>query len=416
MTQAGTSIAEHTLDLVALRAQFPVLSRTVHGKPLASLDNAATKHKPQCVIDAELDFYTRYNANVHRGMHELSREATVAYEHARSVCRGFLNAADEREIVFTSGVTDALNLVAYSYARHALKPGDRVLLTQMEHHSNIVPWQLIAGETGAEVVAAPVTDSGEIDLAAYADLLDERVKIVSMVAASNALGTVNPIAQMLEMARGVGAVTVVDAAQAAAAFPLDVRTLDCDFLGFTGHKLYGPTGIGVLYGKYALLQSMPPFKGGGEMIKSVSFGGSTFADAPTRFEAGTPNIAGAIGLAAAINWYSALDLNAVRAHEADLAEYGQKRLSEIPGIRLIGTAAHKLPIFSFVVDWAHAYDIGPVLDRQGVAVRTGHHCTEPLMARFGVPATVRASCAAYTTREEIDQLVAALHKVHTMLA
>jgi cysteine desulfurase / selenocysteine lyase len=411
-----TPTTKQGLDLVTLRAQFPVLSRTVHGKPLASLDNAATKHKPQAVIDAELDFYSRYNANVHRGMHELSREATEAYESARVLSQRFLNASDQREIVFTSGVTDALNLVAYSFARHTLKPGDRILLTQMEHHSNIVPWQLIAEEKCAQVIAAPVTDSGEIDLEAFEQLLDERVKIVSMVAASNALGTVNPIARMIEMAKAVGATTVVDAAQAAAAFPIDVRALGCDFLGFTGHKLYGPTGIGVLFGRFDLLQSMPPFKGGGEMIRSVSFERTTYADAPTRFEAGTPNIAGAIGLAAAIEWFTNLDRHAVMAHEQDLAQYGQQRLAEIPGIRLIGTAPAKLPIFSFVVDWAHAYDIGPILDRQGVAVRTGHHCTEPLMARFGVPATVRASCAAYTTREEIDQLVAALHKARSMLA
>lgn len=404
------------LDLAALRAQFPVLSRTVHGKPLASLDNAATKHKPQAVIDAELDFYARYNANVHRGMHELSREATEGYENARATCQRFLNAEDHREIVFTSGVTDALNLVAYSFARSTLRPGDRILLTQMEHHSNIVPWQLIAQEKGAQVIAAPVTDSGELDLDAYRSLLDERVKIVSMVAASNALGTVNPVLEMIELARAAGAISVVDAAQAAAAFPIDVRALGCDFLGFTGHKLYGPTGIGVLYGRFDLLQAMPPFKGGGEMIRSVSFERSTFADAPTRFEAGTPNIAGAIGLGAAIDWFTALDRQSIMAHEQDLASYGQQRLSEIPGIRLIGTAPTKLPIFSFVVDWAHAYDIGPILDRQGVAVRTGHHCTEPLMARFGVPATVRASCAAYTSRGEIDQLVAALHKAHAMLA
>lgn len=407
---------ETAFDVEALRAQFPVLARSVHGKPLVYLDNAATKHKPRCVIDAVARFYEHSNANVHRGMHALSMEATAGYEGAREACRRFVNAADSSEIVFTSGVTEALNLVACSYARSVLKPGDRVLLTEMEHHSNIVPWQLVAAERGAEVIAAPVSDTGEIDLSAFESLLDERVKIASMVAVSNTLGTVNPVAAMIAMAKRVGAVTVVDAAQAASSHAIDVRQLGCDFLGFTGHKLYGPTGIGALYGRKELLSSMPPFKGGGEMIKSVSFAGSTYADPPMRFEAGTPNIAGAIGLAKAIEWFNAIDREALAVHERDLAEYGQARLAEIDGLRLIGTAPGKAPVFSFVVDWAHAYDVGPVLDHRGVAVRTGHHCTQPLMDRFGVPATVRASCAAYTTRAEIDALVEAINGARRLLA
>ncbi len=414
MMQAEPNISP--LDIDAIRAQFPILRRTVHGKPLVYLDNAATKHKPQCVIDAIAGFYGHSNANVHRGLHELSREATQGYESARETCRRFLNAADAAEIVLTSGVTESINLVAQSYGASVLGKGDRVLLTEMEHHSNIVPWQLIAERTGAQVIAAPVTDAGEIDLEVYEALLDERVKIVSMVAVSNTLGTINPVAEMIAMAKRVGAATVVDAAQAAAVHEIDVRAWECDFLGFTGHKLYGPTGIGVLYGRRELLEVMGPFKGGGEMIDSVSFAGTTFAKPPMRFEAGTPNIAGAIGLGAAIDWYTSLDLDAVRAHERDLAEYGHARLAEVGGLRLMGTAQQKAPVFSFTLDWAHAYDVGPVLDHRGVAVRTGHHCTQPLMERFGVSASVRASCAAYTTRSEIDTLVEALGRARELLA
>ena len=402
-------------DVDTLRAEFPNLSRHVHGKPLVYLDNAATKHKPQPVIDAIDAFYRSGNSNVHRGMHALSEEAPAAFEEARSSCAAFIGAADPREIVFTAGATDALNLVAHSLGGMTLKPGDRVLLTEMEHHSNIVPWQLIAERCGAEVIAAPVTDAGELDLVAYEGLLDERVKIASMVAVSNTLGTVNPVPEMVRLAKNVGAATVIDATQAATVHPIDVAQIGCDFLTFTGHKLFGPTGVGVLWGRRELLNTMPPYKGGGEMITSVKLTGSTYAEAPMRFEAGTPNIAGAVGLGAAIEWFTRQDRDAMRAHERSLAQHGRERLAEVEGLRVLGESPTKAPIFSFVVDWAHPYDIGPILDRRGIAVRTGHHCTEPLMDRFGVPASVRASCAAYTTHAEIDALIDGLKKAKDML-
>ncbi|MEM1108973.1 MAG: SufS family cysteine desulfurase [Planctomycetota bacterium] len=403
-------------DVQSLRAEFPILGRQVHGKPLVYLDNAATKQKPQVVIDAIETYYRNANSNVHRGLHLLSEEATQQYEAARASCAKFLGGVDTREIVFTGGATDALNLVAHSYGTANLGPGDRVVVTEMEHHSNIVPWQIVTERCGAEVIPAPVTDDGEVDLDAYKSLLDERVKIVAMVAVSNTLGTVNPVAEMVRLAKEVGAATVVDATQAVTAHAVDANGLGCDFLAFTGHKLFGPTGIGVLWGRKELLETMPPYRGGGDMIDSVKFTGSTYAAPPMRFEAGTPNIAGAIGLGVAIEWFMSQDREAMWAHEHSLAEYGQAKLAEIDGLRPIGTSPSKIPIFSFVVDWAHAYDVGPVLDRRGVAVRTGHHCTEPLMDRYGVPATVRASCAAYTTHKEIDTLVEALGRAKELLA
>ncbi|MEM6393630.1 MAG: SufS family cysteine desulfurase [Planctomycetota bacterium] len=416
VTPAPETQTRGAFDVESLRAQFPILNRQVHGKPLVYLDNAATKQKPQAVIDAVANYYSTTNANVHRGLHTLAEEATQQYEQARLTAARFIGAPDHREVILTAGATDGLNLVAHTLGPHTLKPGDRVLLTEMEHHSNIVPWQLVAERCGAEVIAAPVTDEGEIDMEAYAALLDERVKIVGMVAVSNTLGTVNPIAEMVRLAKQVGAATVVDATQAVTVQPIDVKELGCDFLAFTGHKLFGPTGIGVVWGRLDLLRELPPFKGGGEMIDSVKFTGSTYAEPPMRFEAGTPNIAGAIGLNAALAWYTAQDREAMHAHEQELAEYGQARLAEVDGLRPIGTAPGKAPIFSFVVDWAHAYDIGPVLDYRGVAVRTGHHCTEPLMDRFGVPATVRASCTAYSTQAEIDVLIDGLKKAKELFA
>ncbi|MBB6429876.1 aminotransferase class V-fold PLP-dependent enzyme [Algisphaera agarilytica] len=403
-------------DVQALRSEFPILQREVHGKPLVYLDNAATKQKPQAVLDALETYYTQTNSNVHRGLHTLSEEATAQYEQARAICARFIGSDNPREIVFTGGATDALNLVAHSYGGATLKPGDRVFVTEMEHHSNIVPWQLVAERCGAEVVPIPVTDDGEIDLDAYRSLLDERGKVVAMVAVSNTLGTVNPVAEMVRLAKEVGAATVVDATQAVTAQTIDVHELGCDFLAFTGHKLYGPTGIGVFWGRMEMLEAMPPYRGGGEMIDSVKFTGSTYAAPPMRFEAGTPNIAGAIGLGVAIEWFTAQDRQAIWAHEHSLAEYGQAKLAEVEGLRMIGTSPTKIPIFSFVLDWAHAYDVGPVLDHRGIAVRTGHHCTEPLMDRFGVPATVRASCAAYTTHQEIGALVEALGRAKELLA
>ncbi|MEM9661060.1 MAG: SufS family cysteine desulfurase [Planctomycetota bacterium] len=416
MTRTTPAHSAASFDVGALRDEFPILASKVHGKPLVYLDNAATKQKPQRVIDAVGSFYASANSNVHRGLHALSEEATAAFENAREVCARFVGSADSREIVFTGGATDALNLVAQSFGGMVLKPGDRVLLTEMEHHSNIVPWQLVAERCGAEVIAAPVTDAGEIDLDAYESMMDDRVKIASMVAVSNTLGTVNPVAGMVKLAKDVGAATVIDATQAATVHPIDIADIGCDFLTFTGHKLFGPTGIGVLWGRRELLNAMPPYRGGGEMITSVRFSGSTYAGAPMRFEAGTPNIAGAVGLGAAIDWFQSQDRLAMHEHEQSLAQYGSSRLSEVDGLRVIGVADGKAPIFSFVLDWAHAYDVGPILDRRGIAVRTGHHCTEPLMARFGVPATVRASCAAYTTHAEIDALVEGLERARQLLA
>ena len=334
----------NSFDVHAFRSEFPILSRAVRDKELIYLDNAATKQKPRDVIDAIRDYYTASNANVHRGMHALSEEATERYEQARAICANFVGCEDPREIVLTSGATDALNLVAQSFGASILRPGDRILLTEMEHHSNIVPWQLVCERTGAEVIAAPVTDRGEIDLEAYESLLDERVKIVSMVAVSNTLGTINPVAEMVALARRFGAATVIDATQAATVHSIDVSQIGCDFLTFTGHKLFGPTGIGVLWGRRELLNSMPPYRGGGEMITSVSFESSTYAEAPMRFEAGTPNIAGAVGLGAAVEWFAGHDREAISAHERSLVEYGHARLSEVEGLRILGESAAKAPI------------------------------------------------------------------------
>lgn len=403
-------------DVTAIRREFPILRRQVHGVPLVYLDNAATKQKPEAVIRAVDEHYREHNANVHRGLHRLSEESTAAFERARKTVARFVNAPSERGCIFTAGVTDALNLVARSWAEDRLGPGDRIVLTQMEHHSNIVPWQMAAERTGAEIVVIPVRDDGSLDMDAAASLIDERVKLLSVVAVSNALGTVNPVAELVAMARAVGAVTVVDAAQAAASVPLDIREIGCDFLAFTGHKVFGPTGIGVLVADPERLDGMRPYRGGGEMIASVSFEGTTYAAAPARFEAGTPNIAGAIGLGAALEWLMAQDRAGIEAHERDLAAYGQERLAGMAGVRAIGTAPGKLPVFSLHLEWGHAYDVGMILDRRGVAVRTGHHCTEPLMRRFGVSATTRASCSLYTTREELDALAEALEHARGMLA
>ncbi len=403
-------------DVQRIRSDFPILSGRVHGKPLVYLDNAATTHKPQQVIDAIVGFYTHDNANVHRGMHELARRATDGYEAARGKVARFVGAPDHRSVVFTSGTTDAVNLVAYAYAEPRLKAGDRIVLTHMEHHSNIVPWQLVAERTGAEIVAAPITDAGELDLEALHALLDERVKIVAAAWVSNTLGTVNDVRRLASLAHGVGAVLLLDGAQALAHVPIDVREVGCDFLALSAHKALGPTGIGALYAKPELLGEMPPFKGGGEMIEQVTFPHTTYAAPPARFEAGTPNIAGAIGFGAALNYLSSVDREGLAAHERELTAYGTRLLGEVEGLRILGNSPTKAPVFSFTLDWAHPYDVAPILDHMGVAVRTGHHCTQPLMDRFGLPATVRASCALYTTREEIDALITALGKAREMLA
>ncbi|WP_305075773.1 cysteine desulfurase [Propionivibrio sp.] len=393
-----------------LRGDFPILERRVHGKPLVYLDNAATSQKPRCVIEREARYYAETNANVHRGIHSLSQEATDAYEGARDEVQRFVNAAKREEIVFVRGTTEAINLVAASFGQR-LKPGDEILITGMEHHSNIVPWQLLCERSGAVLRIASITDAGELNQESFERRLGPHTRIVAITHVSNALGTINPVREMIALAHAHGAVALVDGAQAAPHLPVDVQALDCDFYAFSGHKLYGPTGIGVLYGKAALLESMPPWQGGGDMIRQVTFARSTWNDLPYKFEAGTPNIAGAIGLGAAINYVAGIGLDAIAAHEHALLQHATALAPEVPGLRLIGTAPEKSCILSFVLDDVHAHDVGTILDHEGVAVRTGHHCAMPVMERFGVPATVRASFALYNTAAEVDALFAALVKV-----
>jgi cysteine desulfurase/selenocysteine lyase len=405
------SLAPAAFDVQAIRCDFPILRERVHDKPLVYLDNAATTQKPRRVIDRLNAFYRRENANVHRGVHLLSERATDAYEDARrTVCR-FLNAADPKEIVFVRGTTEAINLVAQSYGRTHVGSGDEIVITTMEHHSNIVPWQIVCEQTGARLRVAPMTDDGDIDLDAYEALLSARTKIVAVVHVSNALGTINPIAEIVRIAHAGGIPVLVDGAQAVAHMPVDVRALDCDFYAFSGHKVFGPTGIGVLYARASLLDAMPPYQGGGDMISAVTFERTLYNVPPYKFEAGTPDIAGAIGLAAALQYVEAIGLDHVRAHEHELLAYGTAALSQVPGLRLTGTAAHKAGILAFVLEGVHPHDIGTILDREGVAIRTGHHCCQPLMDRLGVPATARASLALYNTREEVDALARALDKV-----
>ena len=398
-------------DVERIRKDFPILSQEVHGRPLVYLDNAATTQKPQAVIEALETYYATDNANVHRGVHLLSERATQAYEAARSRIRRFLNAAEDREIVFVRGTTEAINLVAQTYGRRMVGPGDEILITALEHHSNIVPWQMLCEEKGAALRVAPIDDAGEVDLDAYERLLGPRTRLVAIAHCSNALGTVLPIDRMIEAAHRQGVPVLVDGAQAMAHVPVDVQALGCDFYAFSGHKVYGPTGIGALYGKAALLESMPPFQGGGDMIKAVTFEKTVYNDLPYKFEAGTPNIAGAIGLGAALEYLDGLGRDRAAAYEHDLLAYGTERLSAIPGVRLIGTAREKASVLSFVMEGAHAHDVGTILDREGIAVRTGHHCAMPVMTRFGLAATTRASVALYNTREELDALCAGLGKV-----
>ena len=399
-------------DVRRVRADFPILRRTIHGRPLVYLDNAATTQKPQVVLDALARYYTEQNANVHRGVHLLSEIATEAFDGARSKVRTFFNAASDREIVFTRNATESINLVANSYVRPRLQPGDEVLISGMEHHSNIVPWQLVCQERGGRLRVAPIDDSGALIFEEFTKLLTERTRLVSISHMSNALGTINPIEAIIAAAHAAGVPVMVDGSQAAYHMPVDVQALGVDFYAATGHKLYGPTGIGVLYGREALLEAMPPFLGGGDMIASVSFEKSTWNELPFKFEAGTPHIEGAIGLGTAIDYIQSIGLAAIAAHERDLLEYGTARLQAVPGVRLIGTAPNKASILSFLMDSAHPHDIGTIVDREGVAIRTGHHCAQPVMDRFGIPATARASLAMYNTREEIDVLIAALHKVN----
>jgi cysteine desulfurase/selenocysteine lyase len=398
------------LDVGRIRKDFPILSRTVHGKPLVYLDNAATTQKPDSVIKAIESYYRTLNANIHRGVHYLSEAATESYEQVRESVKGFVNASSAREIVFVRGTTEAVNLVAGSFGQANVGQGDEILISGLEHHSNIVPWQILCGRTGAILKVVPITDSGEIRLDEFGKLLNKRTKLVAIAHVSNSLGTVVPVKAAIAMAHERRIPVFVDGAQAVPHLKVDVRDIDADFYAFSGHKMYGPTGIGVLYGKMDLLDSMPPYQGGGDMIKSVSFEKTVYNDIPYKFEAGTPNIAGVLGLGAAIDFLGGFDMKAVGMHEETLLQYATERLSEIEGLRLIGTAGEKAGVVSFVLGDVHPHDIGTILDREGIAVRTGHHCAQPVMTRFGVPATVRASFALYNTREEIDLLVGGLTK------
>jgi cysteine desulfurase / selenocysteine lyase len=401
-------------DAARWRADFPILRQRVHGKPLVYLDNAATTQKPQSVIDAVVRYYAHDNANVHRGVHALSQQATDAYEAARSRVQRFVNARAVDEIVFVRGTTEAINLVAQSYARPRMQPGDEILISAMEHHSNIVPWQLVCEQTGAVLKVAPIGDTGELEMEAFDALLGPRTRLVAITQLSNALGTIVPIERIVAAAHAIGVPVLVDGAQAVSHLAVDVRALDCDFFAFSGHKVFGPTGIGALYGKADLLNAMPPYQGGGDMIRSVSFARTEYNDLPWKFEAGTPNVAGAIGLGAALDYVSALGIDAIAAHEHDLLAHATQEASRIPGLRIIGTAPRKASILSFVLDGVHPHDIGTILDRGGVAIRAGHHCAMPLMQRFGIAGTARASFALYNTRDDVDALLAGIDEVRRM--
>jgi cysteine desulfurase/selenocysteine lyase len=406
--------ARREFDVSQIRADFPILRRQVRGRPLVYLDNAATTQKPQAVLDALTAYYGGMNANVHRGVHELSEVATEAYEGARKKVRAFFNARSTREIVFTRNATESINLVAQSFGRANIGAGDDVLISEMEHHSNIVPWQLLCEATGARLQVAPIDDRGDLIMEAFEQAMTERTRLVSVAHMSNALGTVNPVADIVRIAHARGAAVLLDGSQAAYHMPVDVQALDCDFYVATGHKLYGPTGIGVLYGKEQRLEAMPPFLGGGDMIRSVTFARSTWNELPSKFEAGTPDISGAIGLGVALDYLTGIGLDVIARHEADLLEHGTRTLAAIDGVRLVGTARRKASVLSFVMEGIHPHDIGTIVDREGVAIRTGHHCAQPVMERFGVPATARASMAMYNTREEIDVLAGALNRVRAL--
>ena len=404
------------LDVGRVREEFPALKQLVHGKPLVYLDNAATTQKPQFVIDAITHFYQEDCSNIHRGVHLLSERATKAYEDVRLAVQRFIHAADSTEVIFVRGTTEAINLVAYSYGRTQVQAGDAILVSAMEHHSNIVPWQMLCEEKGAHLQVIPMNTRGELLLEEYEKLLTRRTKLVAVSHVSNALGTINPVRQMIAMAHEHGIPVLVDGAQAAPHLPLDVQELDCDFYAFSGHKMYGPTGVGVLYGKKRLLEAMPPYQGGGDMISSVTFEKTTYNCLPFKFEAGTPNIAGVIGLGAAIEYLIRPARDRVAAHEHYLLAFATERISSLPGVRLIGTAQEKAAVLSFVLEGVHPHDIGTVLDQEGIAVRTGHHCAQPVMQFFGVPATVRASFALYNTEEEVDALVRGISRVQEIFS
>ena len=416
MNQTERTTIEPVLDVQSVRADFPILQRTVHGKPLVYLDTAASAQRPNAVINAIDSFYRNHNANIHRGVHLLSQEATEDYEQARLKVAGFINAPSDQECVFTRGTTESINLVAHSFVRPRLQAGDEILISYMEHHSNIVPWQLLCEETGAVLKVIPMNQRGELEMDALAEMLNGRVKMLAIVQVSNALGTVNPVAEVCAMAKQQGIPVLVDGAQAVPHQAVDVQALGCDFYCFSGHKMYGPTGIGVLWGRYEHLQDMRPYQGGGEMIRHVTFEKSTFNDAPGKFEAGTPNIAGAIGMGAAVDYLQGLGMQNVAAWESQLLAYGTERLSRIEGFRMIGTATRKAGVMSFVLGDIHANDVGTLVDLHGVAIRTGHHCAMPVAKFFGLPATARASLGVYNTFAEIDILADSLEKTSEMFA
>ena len=410
MTAAQLEKPRLRRDFAALRADFPALQQLIHGKPIAYLDNAASSQSPTAVQDATALQQRLNHSNVHRGVHTLSERATAAFEAAREKVRGFINAASTKEVIFTRGTTESINLVAASFGRR-LAPGDEVLITWLEHHSNIVPWQLLCERSGARLVVAPIRDDGSLDVTAFEARLSQRTKIAAFAHVSNALGTINPVAELTRKAHAAGAVVLIDGAQAVPHLRVDVRKLDCDFYAFSGHKMYGPTGTGVLFGKAAVLESMPPYQGGGDMILTVSFEGSTYNALPYKFEAGTPNITGVVGLGAAVDYLETIDFTAVRDHEHGLLEYATRRLlADVPGAKLIGTAPAKAAVLSFVIDGIHAHDLGTIVDREGVAIRTGHHCAMPVMDRFGLAATARASFAFYNNFDDVDRLIAGLRR------
>lgn len=410
------TLTKNTLNLTALRAEFPILHTEVNGKPLVYLDNAASSQKPRSVIDTISRYYERENSNIHRGVHTLSAEATVAYEEVRKKVQRFINAKHDHEIIFTSGTTGGINLVASSFGEKFIGKDDEVIITAMEHHSNIVPWQMLCERKDAKLWVVPISDDGEIDLADFEKLLSPKTKLVSVVQISNSLGTVNPVEDIIRMAHANGVLVLVDGAQAVHHAPVDMQAMDCDFYVFSGHKMYGPTGVGILYGKEEHLNAMPPYQGGGDMIKTVTFERTEYNELPFKFEAGTPNIAGGMGLGAAIDFINGIGLEAITAHEGELMRYGIETLGKIKGLRQIGTAKKRAGAISFLLDGIHPYDTGVILDKMGIAVRTGHHCTQPVMDRFGIPGTVRASFAVYNTKAEIDLLAEGLERVARMFS
>ncbi|MFK7955668.1 MAG: aminotransferase class V-fold PLP-dependent enzyme [Lysobacterales bacterium] len=416
MSAVIASTPTEPLNVANIRRDFPILSREIHGKPLIYLDNAASAQRPAAMIDATADYYSKHNANIHRGVHTLAEEATELYEAARVSMAELINAPSDRNVVFVRGVTEGVNMVSQAFVRPRVKAGDQILITHMEHHSNIVPWQLLAKQTGVELKVIPINDRGELDMEAFAGMLNERVKMLGVVHVSNALGTINPVAEMVRAAKAMDIPVLVDGAQAMPHLPVDVQELDCDFYCVSGHKMYGPTGAGVLYGKSERLQEMEPYHGGGEMIKHVTFEESLFNEAPAKFEAGTPNIAGGIGLGASARYLMDIGMPRIRAYESELLAYATDAVSQVEGLRIIGTAANKSSVVSFTLEGIHPHDLGTILDHAGVAIRTGHHCAMPVMQFFQVPATSRMSLAMYNTREEVDQFVKALSRARDILS